>query len=682
MTELRPLLEAIVSNVNEAITVVDAAGRFVFVSEDAAKLLGFESSHALMQAEPRSVRERYQIVDELGQPLPLELLPTTKAFRGKPAQLVLGWRLQGTGELRWSDTRSVPVLGADGRVELVINFFKDVTEQRQRDAQEKFLAAATVLFSESLDTDATLRKLAQMAVRELADWAVVELVDPEAGPSVQPRRVAIAHVDPEKVKLAHEIRQRWPTPWDPNATRGVAAVIRTGRPQLIPVIPREMLQAAAQEPAHLEALERIGMHSFLCVPLVSQRQQVVGALSLLTAPPRRLQDRDVAFALELGRRAGTAIENARLFSALEQANRHKDEFLAMLAHELRNPLAPMMLALELMRRPERVPGARQVLDRQLKHLSRLVDDLLDVSRISRGKIELRREVVDLAALIAQVAEDHLDTFLEHGLQLHVDCARGTYVEGDRARLQQVAGNLLGNALKFTPHGGHVWLHVKRGDDGAVQLSVTDTGDGIDAAMREHLFQPFVQARTGLDRKSGGLGLGLALVRRIVELHGGNVKAISKGKGHGATFVVSLPAAEAPRAPRVGALTSSDDRRPGRRPLSVLVIDDNVDLANTMRDLLAFEAENVTADYSGITAVERIKQLKPDVVICDIGLPEKDGYEIAREVRADRSLDGVKLIALSGYGMDADKERAAAAGFSHHVTKPVPPDQLVRLLDDA
>jgi CheY-like chemotaxis protein len=350
----------------------------------------------------------------------------------------------------------------------------------------------------------------------------------------------------------------------------------------------------------------------------------------------------------------------------------------MLGHELRNPIAPMVNAVHLLGRPGEGQRAREILERQLEQLTRLVDDLLDVSRVSRGKIELRRELLDLSQLVRGVAEDHLEHFRSRGVQLHVDCAESVWVDGDRVRLQQIAGNLLGNALEFTPAHGRVAVKVERAFADA-RLTVTDTGEGLDAATLRGLFQPFVQARRPGGALGPGLGLGLAVVRGIAELHGGQASAASAGLGQGSTFEVNLPAVEAPV--QVAAVERPAEAE-GRRPLSVLVIDDNVDLANSMRDLLAFEAEQVAVENSGAAAVATIRRLKPHLVICDIGLPGKDGYAIAAEVRADPALASVKLVALSGYGLAHDKQRAAQAGFSLHLTKPVRPDALMRLLDDA
>jgi signal transduction histidine kinase len=678
--DLRQLLEAIVSNVEEAITVIDPTGCFVFVNDGAARVLGFSSASELMRAEPQAVRSRYQLVDAQRAPLDPRLLPSRRAFSGEsPPELLVGWRTGTMNELRWSITRAVPVKTADGRVEVVINFFRDVTEKLRQKAEERLLANATLLFSQSLDLDRTLQQLADTVVPELADWAIVEVVD-EPGSRSRPQRVAMAHVESRKLEWAKEVSRRWPSRWDPDAPYGLAVVLRSGQPQMFPKVTREMLQAAAHDVEHLEMLERIGMQSVLYVPVRAPGRTVYGALTLITAEGRRTYDtRDLDFALELGLRAGTAIANARLFAAVEHASQQKDEFLAMLAHELRNPLGPMVNAVELaQRQPDTAPRAHRVIDRQLKQLTRLVDDLLDVSRISRGKIELQRQALDLGVLAADVVDDQLEAFAAAGLELKIERSGELGLNGDPVRLQQVIGNLLGNALKFTPRGGLVWVRV-RAVAGQVTLSVTDTGQGIDAATLSKLFQPFVQTRRALDRENGGLGLGLAVVRGIVELHGGRVTASSKGSGQGTTFEVSLPVdrREQTPAPQPGAGPAAR----GQRRLRVLVIDDNVELASTMQQLLAYEAKEVEVEHSGAAAVERIRRMKPDVVICDIGLPQKDGYAIAAEVRSDPALDHVKLVALSGYGMEADKARASKAGFSVHLTKPVPPAQLFRVLDE-
>jgi PAS domain S-box-containing protein len=365
---------------------------------------------------------------------------------------------------------------------------------------------------------------------------------------------------------------------------------------------------------------------------------------------------------------------------LREADRRKDEFLGMLSHELRNPLAPIRNALYILDRAEgdgaRARHAREVAARQVAHLTRLVDDLLDVTRIARGKIELRRRELDLGALVRRAADDHRALMQERRLDLAVHVpARPVSVLGDETRLAQVLGNLLHNAAKFTPAGGRVAVSLAA-EDGAAVLRVRDTGAGIDPGMIATVFEPFTQAAQTLARSEGGLGLGLALVKGLVTLHGGAVTASSAGPGRGTEVAVTLPLAPARAAAPGGeeAAPAGAAAQPRRR---VLVIDDNRDAADSLAELVSMFGHTAEVAYDGPAGLAKAAQGRPDVVLCDIGLPAMDGYEVARRLRA-RQRD-VRLVAVSGYAQPDDVARAAEAGFDAHVAKPPDPDRLAALL---
>ncbi|ABS24743.1 PAS domain-containing protein [Anaeromyxobacter sp. Fw109-5] len=356
--------------------------------------------------------------------------------------------------------------------------------------------------------------------------------------------------------------------------------------------------------------------------------------------------------------------------ALLAADRRKDHFLAVLSHELRNPLAPMWNALGVLERPDASEDtsrrAQAVLQRQLAHLSRLVDDLLDLTRISRGKIQLRPAPLGLTEVVRRAAEDHRPLFAEAGVALDVRLPDAPVpVSGDATRLTQIVGNLLLNAVKFTPRGGHVLLELTPGEKDAL-LRVRDTGVGMDGEMLARLFEPFAQAEVSLERSRGGLGLGLALVRSLAELHGGHVWAHSDGPGAGAEFLVRLPIARVEAAaPPVPTSAGAFARR------RILVVDDNVDAAETLRDLLVLDGHEVAVAHDGEAAVERIGALRPEIVFCDIGLPKLDGYGVARACRDDPGTRGAYLVALTGYALPDDLRRATEAGFDEHLAKPPP-----------
>jgi PAS domain S-box-containing protein len=363
---------------------------------------------------------------------------------------------------------------------------------------------------------------------------------------------------------------------------------------------------------------------------------------------------------------------------LREADRRKNEFLGVLSHELRNPLAPILNSAAILNReevePEQARRARAVIERQAHHLARLVDDLLDVTRISRGKIVLERTVLDARDLLRRTVEDHRGIFEQHGLELSLDIpAAPVWLEADATRLSQVVGNLLQNAAKFTPRGGRAAVCV-RAADGRATIRVRDDGAGIAPELLDRVFEPFTQGERTLARTKGGLGLGLALVKGLVELHGGAVAARSDGPGAGAELVVSLPLAAAPAA-RDGV----DEALAGAAPLTVLVVDDNLDAAQSLADVLALGGHRVHVAGDGASGVALARATLPDLVLCDIGLPDVDGYEVARTLRADASLRATRLVAVSGYAQPEDRARALAAGFEAHLAKPVALDRLAELL---
>jgi signal transduction histidine kinase len=397
--------------------------------------------------------------------------------------------------------------------------------------------------------------------------------------------------------------------------------------------------------------------------LIAQLQQKAAALEAET-----IQRRHVESALR------------QKMEQLADADRRKDEFLAMLGHELRNPLAPVTTALQLMRlhsdEPLRVARARETIERQVEHMTRLIDDLLDVSRITRGKIELRHEAVVLSSLVARAVEAARPVIDERGHRLTLDLPdEPVTLTGDPARLEQVLANLLNNAAKYTDVGGRIWVRAFV-DAGEVVLSVKDNGAGLTPEMREHVFDLFVQGPEVRAYARGGLGIGLTLVRRLVEMHDGTVDVRSDGLGEGSEFIVRLPLGVvsqiAPRADPTGrGLASLPKRR-------ILVVDDNVDAADALAELLRDFGHDVRAVHDGPSAIEQAAIHRPDIVLLDIGMPGFDGYEVARRMRTELGLKST-LVALTGYGEARHRRLSREAGFDQHVTKPVDIRKLETLL---
>jgi len=366
--------------------------------------------------------------------------------------------------------------------------------------------------------------------------------------------------------------------------------------------------------------------------------------------------------------------------SLELADRQKNEFLAMLAHELRNPLAPIGNGLQLLKMPgldeSLVRETTELMERQFIHLVRLVDDLLDVSRIITGKLSFHREPVELKAIVHRSIEETAPTFDARGHELMLSLpARPIVVDADAVRLAQVLSNLLGNAAKYTETSGQIWLNVERVGDRAI-IKVRDSGIGISPELLPHVFNLFQQADHSLARTQGGLGIGLTVVKRIVEMHGGSVTATSPGVGQGSEFVVTLPVADSTRLP-VKATAPTQIGLASQR--TILVVDDNVDAAMTLTALLKAWGHAAQAVYNGPAAIEAMRNFQPDIILLDIGLPGMSGYDVVRRLRAEPAAQGVVIAALTGYGQESDQERSFAAGFDFHITKPADPAILETLL---
>jgi len=561
-------------------------------------------------------------------------------------------------------------------------FTRDVTdrkkaeqERRQAEQTTRFLADASAALAQLTDYESTLQKVASLAVPVFADWCAVDIL--EADGSLQ--RLALAHIEPAKVELAQELQRLYPPL--PSDSHGVMEVLRAGQPDWMAEISDSLLIESARDAEHLKLLRELGLKSYVCVPLRS-RTKTFGALTFVTAESRRCYDViDLKAAEDLADRAVIAIENASLLTTLKEADRRKDEFLAMLAHELRNPLAPIRNAVQILNLKgpavRELQWAREVIDRQVQQMTRLVDDLLDVSRITRGRIELREERVDLATVVNSAVETSSPLIHRQGHELTVTIPpEPIYLEADLTRLSQVLMNLLTNAAKYTNPGGHIWLTGDRQGDHLL-IRVTDTGIGIAADMLPHVFEMFKQVDRSLARSEGGLGIGLTLVRQLVEMHGGTVEAHSPGLGKGSEFVLRLPVvSEVEEKPQTAAKRKEATTAARCR---ILVVDDNQDSADSISILLRTMGHEVHTAYDGLEAVGAAAEFQPDVVLLDIGLPNLNGYDAARRIREQQGGPERMLIALTGWGQEQDRNQSKEAGFDHHLTKPIDFDDLRALL---
>jgi signal transduction histidine kinase len=422
------------------------------------------------------------------------------------------------------------------------------------------------------------------------------------------------------------------------------------------------------------------MRGMLGVRMVGRSGQTSGVILVTDKEQGDFTEEDESLLRQLATIASLALQHVEARIALEESDRSKNHFLAILSHELRNPLAPIRNSVYILDRA--TPGGDQarraqgVIERQVTQLTRLVDDLLDVTRVARGKIQLRCERLDLREVVRRAVEDQRVGFTRQAVEVELAVlARPVWVLADRTRVAQIVGNLLENAAKFTEPGGRATVSVEENAAMAHAIvRVRDTGAGIAPEILPRIFEPFMQGDATLDRSKGGLGLGLALVKGLTEMHGGTVSVESEGVGRGATFAVRLPS--------VDAASASDELQPaaGRvPPRRILVVEDNADSAQTLREVLELAGHTVEVALSGTEGVDKGRSFRPEVVLCDIGLPGMNGYDVARVFRADAELRGAKLVALSGYAAPDDLAKSRSAGFDAHVAKPATVEALARVL---
>lgn len=540
----------------------------------------------------------------------------------------------------------------------------------------RFLAEASASLAVLVDFDSTLQKVASLAVPHFADWATVDLV--EADGSL--RRVAVAHTNPERVALAHDVHRRFPP--DPTAPRGAWNILRTGEAELVSEISDELLRKSVKNDELFGIMQELGLRSYLGVPL-KVRGKTIGVVTFIAAESgRSFTQVDLITAQDLADRASIAIENTRMYRELLDADRRKDEFLATLAHELRNPLAPIRNSLQILKMTrvdeQTAKQTREMMERQVHHLVRLVDDLLDLSRVMRGKIELRREPAELGSIIARAVETARPLIDAQGHRLDIVLPEESLlIDGDPVRLTQVVGNLLTNSAKYTEPRGQIQLTVRREEQLAI-LSVKDTGIGIDPEMLPRVFELFVQADHATTKAQGGLGIGLTLVKNLVEMHGGSVSANSAGLGQGSEFTIRLLLLNhsAKEQVRDMGAESQSVLQTGHR---VLVVDDNQDAALSLTMLLRLQGHEVQVAHDGLSALNLAESFRPAVIFLDIGMPGMDGYEVARRVRKIPELNKIVLAALTGWGQQEDRRRTAEAGFDYHLVKPPEPQALEEIL---
>jgi PAS domain S-box-containing protein len=620
------------------------------------------------------------------------------------------------GRVIWVEAQSVVVCDDSETPIGMRGVTMDITERKRAEDAQRFLAEASGLLASSLDYETTLASVAKLAVPNLADWCVVH-VDGESGGL---RQLAVVHTDPVKEEQARVLQSRYPIDWDSGI--GVANVLRTGRAEFYPLVNQDRLALVSRTEEVAGVLRSLELRSCMIVPLVA-RNRTLGVMTLATAESGRYYDAsDLALAEDLAHRMALAVDNARLYreaqdavtaredalrirdemlkreqvarEEAESANRSKDEFLATVSHELRTPLnailgwAHMLRASKLDQNTQ--TRALETIERNAKSQAQLIEDILDVSRIVTGKLRLDVRPVDLAVVIEGAIEAVRPAADARGIRIDtIMDPSADAVSGDPDRVQQIVWNLVSNAVKFTGKGGRVQIQLRRASSYA-EIVVGDTGQGISADFLPHVFDRFRQADATSTRRHGGLGLGLAIVRHLVEMHGGTVAASSPGEGLGATFTVRLPLTVA-RIDRIGERDRVHPTPDGNmfsgpssrlQGVSVMVVDDEPDTREMLKIMIGHLGAEVRACASSDEAMKLLSEWRPDVIVSDIEMPDEDGYELIRKVRrseANRGSRTVPAIALTAYGRVEDRVRALSAGYHVHIAKPAEPAELAAVI---
>jgi PAS domain S-box-containing protein len=594
------------------------------------------------------------------------------------------FRRGSDGAYRWHLVRAVPLRDEHGAVTSWIMTCTDVDDRKRGEESLQLLAEASTLLATSLDYRRALTDVGGLCVSGFADWCVFDVLDGDG----TPQRMAVLHSDPSSLGALRDFVGQFP--FDPGADAAPERVLRTGEAEFYPDATREDLVRIGGDEPRWCGLERVGVRGLICVPLLA-RGRALGVMTFATAASgRAYTDADLSLALDLSRRAATAVDNAQLYEIaerergrLEEANRAKDEFLAVVSHELRTPLNSMLGWTQLLKtgklEESLVGRAVETIERNARSQAQLIGDLLDVSRIITGKLQLQMRPTH-PAMVVQAAIDSVRPAIKaRNIELRTDVDTDIVpIAGDPDRLQQVIWNLLSNAIKFTPAGGRIHVGVQS-EDGNVAISVSDTGIGIEPTFLPFVFDRFRQADASSTRTTGGLGLGLSIVKHLIELHGGTVRAESAGEGQGASFIVTIPAVPARDAAPVDDDLSFD---PGEAsPLDgvrVLLVEDETDALDACRITLEQLGAVTWAVESAAEAFETLRQELPDVLLSDIGLPGESGYDLIRRVRSLPPAAGgaTPAVAVTAYASDRDRARALEAGFQDHLAKPVDPRDLV------
>ena len=676
---LQSLLSSIVQSSDDAIVSKDLHSTVTSWNPAAERMFGYTSSEMIGQSIRAIIPEDRQHEED-------EVLARIRA--GESVDHFETVRRRKDGTLVDISLSISPIRDDSGTIIGASKIARDISERLRAQAEQErnrqqaiFLSRLSATFATSFEPKQILMSLANLSVPYFADWCAVDLRQPN-GPI---ERLALVHVEPAKMQLVSRLRERYENAKSPTSP---TAVIRTGMAAIALNITDAMLvDVAKDDEERLRLLRSLNLVSYLCLPL-KVHGRTIGAVTMAMAESgRHFDDDDVRIAEDAASRAALAVDNARAYEQLQVANQLKDEFLATLSHELRTPLNAILGYTRLLQSgmigDDRRASALTTVERNAFALTQIVEDILDVSRIISGKIRLNIQPVDVADVVKNAVDTIRPAADAKQIRIQMILDPRAAISGDPDRLQQVVWNLVSNAVKFTPKQGIVQVLLER-INSHVEIVVSDTGAGIAPDFLPHIFERFRQADSGTTREHGGIGLGLAIVRHLVELHGGTIHASSGGKDQGSTFRVRLPvmivqtetvserrAHGEPTRPLQAALPRLDGLR-------VLAVDDDADARALIGETLEPAGAKVTTADSVVRALELLPSVRPDVLIADIGMVGTDGFELIRRIRAarDDEMRTVPAVALTAYARAEDRVKALQAGFQMHLAKPVDPAELI------
>ena len=691
LSQTNSFLDAVIENIPNMIFVKEAQNlKFVRFNKAGEQLIGLSREELIgkndfdffppEQAQAFQEKDRFVIKGQTVVDIPEEQIDT------KNGQRIL-------------HSKKIPVFDNNGEPKYLLGISEDITDVKKLESERlqlieaqaekketernterfKFLAEASALLGSTLDYEEILKNLTKLSVPSIADWCSVELLQTDRSL----KQIAVAHKDPEKIKWAWELRDKYPP--DPKASTGSPNVVQTGRAEMVSEIPHELLEAVAIDKEHLKILDAIGFKSYICAP-IRARGHILGTLTLVTTEEsgRIYSQSDLHLAEDIGERAGAAVENAQLYKESRNLNRIKDEFLATLSHELRTPLNVILGHAEILKSeakdlsPAELKSSIDAIYRNAKTQTGLIADLLDVSSIITGKVSYKPGRVSPAEIVDNISASLKNTAEAKGVTLvcMTENAPPT-VYADATRLHQIIWNLMANAIKFTHQGGQVTVQISQSQNDW-EIVVSDTGRGIDPEFLPYVFDRFRQEDATTTRRYGGLGLGLSIVRHLVELHGGHVLAVSKGKDLGSTFRVILPLnpinietdkAKSPLKVKENEIIAK--QKNSLKDVKILLVEDSEDSRKLIQLMLSRAGAITVEAESAEQAREKLIEFTPNVIISDVGMPEENGIEFMKQLRATFSKDQkIPAIALTAYVRPEEKISALEAGFQAHLGKPI------------